>query len=45
MKEVLPETGLSTWLQGVYEIEVKLNLPAGVVNTPVKVKIEVKKKS
>ena len=45
MKEALSSTGLSAWLEGVYEIEAKINLPAGVVNTPVKIKIEVKKKA
>lgn len=45
MNKVLPGTGLSAWLEGIYEVEATLSVPTGVVNTPVKVKIEVKKNS
>ncbi len=45
MNEVLPSTGLSAWLEGTYEVEATLDVPSGVVNTPVRVKIEVKKNS
>ena len=45
MNEVLPDTGLSEWLEGTYVVEAKLNLPQGVENTPIKITIEVKKNS
>ena len=45
MNKVLPGTGLSAWLEGTYEVEATLDVPSGVTNTPVKVKIEVKKNS
>lgn len=45
MNKVLPGTGLSAWLEGTYEVEATLDVPSGVTNTPVRVKIEVKKNS
>ena len=45
MNKVLPSTGLSAWLEGTYEVEATLDMPSGVVNTPVRVKIDVKKNS
>ena len=45
MNKVLPSTGLSAWLEGTYEVEATLDVPSGVVNTPVRVKIDVKKNS
>lgn len=41
MAEVLPSTGLSAWLDGVYTVKAKLNLPDGVENTPLLITIEV----
>ena len=43
MEKALPGTGLSAWLEGTYVVEATLNVPAGVENTPVMIKIEVKK--
>lgn len=45
MNKALPGTGLSAWLEGTYEVETTLDVPSGVTNTPVRVKIEVKKNS
>ena len=41
MNAVLPETGLSAWLEGTYEVAVDVNVPKNIEHTPIKVKIEV----
>lgn len=41
MNAVLPSTGLSTWLEGTYDVEATLNVPEGVENTPIIITIEV----
>ena len=45
MDKVVSSTGLSAWLKGTYSVEVALNLPEGVENTPIKITIEVEKNS
>lgn len=41
MNAVLPETGISAWLEGTYEVAVDVNVPKNIEHTPIKVKIEV----
>ncbi len=41
MNAVLPETGLSAWLEGTYEVAVDVNVPKNIEHTSIKVKIEV----
>lgn len=41
MNAVLPETGLSAWLEGTYEVAVDVDVPKNIEHTPIKVKIEV----
>lgn len=45
MKEALPSTGLSEWLEGSYQVKVLLDVPEGVETTTLVVTIEVEKKS
>lgn len=41
MNAVLPETGLSAWLEGTYEVAVDVDVPKNIEHTSIKVKIEV----
>lgn len=43
MNAVLPSTGLSAWLEGIYTVEVAMKVPEGVENTPIMITIEVVK--
>lgn len=41
MAAALPGTGLSTWLEGTYTVEVNTNIPESVEYTPIRITIEV----
>lgn len=43
MNVVLPSTGLSAWLEGIYTVEAAMKVPEGVENTPIMITIEVVK--
>lgn len=43
MNAVLPSTGLSAWLEGIYTVEAAMKVPEGVENTPIMITIEVVK--